>query len=141
MATAPLRLDNIQGNILAGFNKDHQSFLFINFPAGSNPKGWLAQITPDVASTAEVAAFNSLFKRASARRGNEHALKYSWMNLALSASGLHHARRVPCRGGRLAAGPRPCHHHRRQLSEQSIEQTTAVTRLGHPIRLPHFDSP
>ncbi len=88
MATTPLKLDNIQGNILAGFNKDHQSFLFINFPAGSNPKGWLAQIIPDVASTAEVAAFNSLFKQASARRGNEHTLKSSWMNLALSASGL-----------------------------------------------------
>jgi hypothetical protein len=88
VATSQLKLDNIQGNILAGFNKDHQTFLFVNFPTGSDPKGWFAQIIPDVASTAEVAAFNSLFKLASARRGSEHTLKSSWMNVALSASGL-----------------------------------------------------
>jgi Dyp-type peroxidase family len=88
MGAQPLKLGNIQGNILAGFNKDHQSFLFVNFPTGSDPKGWLSEVTPDVASTAEVATFNKLFKEASARRGSEHTLKSSWMNLALSASGL-----------------------------------------------------
>lgn len=88
MATSPLRVDNIQGNILAGFNKDHQAFLFVNFPDGGDPKGWLAEITSQVATTAEVVQFNVLFKVARARRGNEHALEATWMNLAISASGL-----------------------------------------------------
>jgi Dyp-type peroxidase family len=88
VATQPLKLDNIQGNILAGFNKDHQTFLFINFPANSKPKAWLSEITPDVATTSEVDGFNKLFKAASARRNSEHALKATWMNLALSYTGL-----------------------------------------------------
>ena len=36
MPEPELKVDNIQGNILAGFNKDHQSFLFVNFPAGND---------------------------------------------------------------------------------------------------------
>jgi hypothetical protein len=46
VAAQQLNLDNIQGNILAGFNKDHQCFLFVNFPDGSDPKGWLSEILP-----------------------------------------------------------------------------------------------
>jgi Dyp-type peroxidase family len=88
VGTPQLKVDNIQGNILAAFNKDHQTFLFVNFPDGSDPKGWLAEITPQVATTAEVAQFNALFKTARARRGNEHALEATWMNLAITASGL-----------------------------------------------------
>ena len=43
MAVTPsLNTDNIQGNICAGFNKDHQSSLFVSFPPGSDPNGWLA---------------------------------------------------------------------------------------------------
>jgi deferrochelatase/peroxidase EfeB len=75
--------------MLAGFNKDYECFLFVNFPAESDPKGWLAEIAPDVASTEEVAAFNKLFKSVSARRnGKEGTVKATGMNLALSASGL-----------------------------------------------------
>jgi Dyp-type peroxidase family len=84
-----LRLDNIQGNILAGFNKDHQAFLFINFPAGSDPKGWLKAMTPDIATTVEVRAFNELFKEINSRRdGAEGTIKSTWLNLAISAAGL-----------------------------------------------------
>jgi Dyp-type peroxidase family len=84
-----LKLANIQGNILAGFNKDHQCFLFVNFPPNSDPKGWLTAVTPQVATTAEVSAFNVLFKAINARRGREEGtVKATWINLALSASGL-----------------------------------------------------
>ncbi len=89
MPEPQLKLDNIQGNILAGFNKDYECFLFVDFPAESDPKGWLGEIAPDVASTEEVDAFNKLFKSVSARRnGKEGTVKATWMNLALSASGL-----------------------------------------------------
>jgi Dyp-type peroxidase family len=88
MSAQQLKLGNIQGNILAGFNKDHQAFLLVNFPEGSDPKGWLAEAAAHVATSEEVATFNALFKAARARRGNEHALEATWMNLAISASGL-----------------------------------------------------
>ncbi|MGA9285243.1 MAG: Dyp-type peroxidase [Solirubrobacteraceae bacterium] len=84
-----LKLDNIQGNVLAGFNKDFQSFLFVSFPAGSDAKGWLAALAPDIATTAEVSAFNELFKAINARRGDElGTVQATWLNVALSASGL-----------------------------------------------------
>jgi Dyp-type peroxidase family len=84
-----LKLDNIQGNVLAGFNKDFQSFLFVNFPGGGDAKGWLATLAPDVATTAEVNAFNELFKAINTRRGDElGTVKATWLNVALSASGL-----------------------------------------------------
>ncbi len=86
---ADLKLDNIQGNILAGFNKDFQTFLFVNFPAGGDAKGWLKALAPDVATSAEVSAFNTLFKAINARRGDEQGtVKATWLNVALSASGL-----------------------------------------------------
>jgi len=88
MPEPELKLDDIQGNILAGFNKDHESFLFVNFPEGGDPKGWLAEIAPDVASTSEVNTFNELFKTVNERRGLEGTVKATWMNLAVSASGL-----------------------------------------------------
>jgi Dyp-type peroxidase family len=88
MTEPALKLDDIQGNILAGFNKDHQCFLFVNFASGGDPKGWLAGISSEVASTAEVNVFNELFKTVNERRGREGTVKSTWMNLALSASGL-----------------------------------------------------
>lgn len=95
MAEPQLSLANIQGNILAGFNKDHQCFLFVNFPPNSEPKSWLKAVTPEVASTAEVAAFNALFKTINQRRGGEQGtIKATWINLALSASGLQ-ALKIP----------------------------------------------
>jgi Dyp-type peroxidase family len=89
VAAPELNLHNIQGNVLAGFNKDHQCFLFVSFPAGSDPKGWLKAICGEVASCAEVAAFNALFKAINERRGAElGTVEATWMNLALSATGL-----------------------------------------------------
>jgi Dyp-type peroxidase family len=84
-----LDTDNVQGNILAGFNKDHQTFLFVNFADGCDAHGWLDAIVPDIATTTEVAAFNGLFSRINARRGRElGTVQATWVNVALSASGM-----------------------------------------------------
>jgi Dyp-type peroxidase family len=89
MPEPALKLDNIQGNILAGFNKDFQRFLFINFPQDGDPKGWLKRLATEVASSAEVASFNALFKQINQRRGGElGVIEATWSNVALSASGL-----------------------------------------------------
>ena len=66
-------LDRIQGNILEGFNKDYQSFLFFRFTDPVLAKSWLAGVAPEVASVEEVRTFNDLFKKLVKRRQGESA--------------------------------------------------------------------
>src|SRR5437588_2655238 len=70
-----LRISNIQGNIIAGFNKDQQTMLFLRIRregdlAGNvrNVKNWLAIIIPFIATAEEVLTFNRLFKLIRSRR-------------------------------------------------------------------------
>jgi Dyp-type peroxidase family len=118
VATTPaLSKDNIQGNILAGFNKDLQTFLFVSFPPGSDPAAWLGAIVADVATVDEVEAFNSLFKRVNERRGGElGTVKATWMNVALTATGL----------ARLDVPP------------QELDQFDASFRVGMRARAPQI---
>lgn len=87
--------DEIQGNILAGFKKDHQVFLFLVFPTSEAGQAWLAELVPlegpaRVASTREVATFNRQFSEARRNRGGDdpERLKAIWLNVALTAPGL-----------------------------------------------------
>ena len=85
----PLNLSNIQGNILGGFNKDFQTFLFLHFSDRDKGRAWLGHIAPEIATSEEVVAFNTLFKQANRRRQQEYGiLKATWTNLAFTASGL-----------------------------------------------------
>jgi Dyp-type peroxidase family len=87
-----LNVENIQGNILVGFNKDHQAFLFLSLDADkiADFKGWLQAMRPFIATTAEVLAFNRLFKAIRARRQSEPTgVKATWLNIAFSYAGLH----------------------------------------------------
>ncbi len=85
----PLDLDQIQGNILGGFNKDHQSFLFLRFTQKKSARDWVGRIAGEVASAAELAAFDGLFKLVSSRRGGElGVLKATWMNIAFTQKGI-----------------------------------------------------
>ncbi len=87
---AALDMNQIQGNILAGFNKDFQAFLFLQFTDQTKGRAWLRNIAREVATTDEVLAFNKLFKRLNARRGGELGiLKATWTNLAFTHAGLH----------------------------------------------------
>ena len=54
----------MQGNILTGFNKDNQAFIFLSLCNGkvADFKGWLQIVRPFIATTAEALAFNRLFK-------------------------------------------------------------------------------
>lgn len=84
-----LELDEIQGNILAGFNKDHASFLFLVLPQdAARAQAWLAEVADEVASTTEVQQFNDLFKLVKARHHDREVIEATWMNLAFSFSGL-----------------------------------------------------
>jgi hypothetical protein len=44
MATKPPNLGNIQGNILGGFNKDFQAFLFVKFKGAAEGRAWIKAI-------------------------------------------------------------------------------------------------
>jgi hypothetical protein len=57
-----LELADIQGNILAGFNKDFQALLFLHFSDAAGAREWLKTITPEIANCDEVDTFNTLLK-------------------------------------------------------------------------------
>jgi len=84
-----LEVDQIQGNILVGFNKDNQTLIFLDIQDVSAFKLWLRAVIPFVATTEEVLQFNRLFKMIRSRRKVEsRAVLSTWMNMAFSFKGL-----------------------------------------------------
>ena len=82
-------LDQIQGNILAGFNKSHQRFLFLRIDDPGLAKVWLAGMIENVSTTTNVAKFNADFKAAIATDPTEAtAPTASWLNIAFNHPGL-----------------------------------------------------
>ncbi|HSK76490.1 MAG TPA: hypothetical protein VLQ45_08515, partial [Thermoanaerobaculia bacterium] len=80
-----LAVENIQGNILAGFNKDHQTLLFLKVQNVADFRRWLGELIPFIATTSEVLTFNWLFKEIRRRRKAEtRAVQATWINIALS---------------------------------------------------------
>jgi Dyp-type peroxidase family len=86
----PLELTEIQGNIVAGFNKDHVSYLFFALPNDqAQARRWLAGLADQVATAEEVKQFNDLFRAIRRRRGDrEGVVEAAWMNLAFTHEGL-----------------------------------------------------
>ena len=84
-----LAVDQIQGNILAGFTKDFQTLVFLQIDQAGDFKPWLASQVDFIATTAEVLAFNRLFKEIRSRRGIEtNTVKATWLNIAFSYEGI-----------------------------------------------------
>lgn len=96
MTTLALALDNIQGNILGGFNKDFQTFLFLKFKSAATGRAWLKEIADSdnefgvAASSAEqVLRFNAQFKALKAEgREPERFIESAWTNVAVTFAGL-----------------------------------------------------
>jgi Dyp-type peroxidase family len=86
----PLKLDEIQGNVVVGFNKDHTSYLFLALPDDpARARAWLDELVGQVATAREVKQFNDLFREVRRRRGRrEGAVEAAWMNLAFTHEGL-----------------------------------------------------
>ncbi|MFN8639376.1 MAG: Dyp-type peroxidase [Dehalococcoidia bacterium] len=84
MATKKLDLDNIQGNILAGFNKDHQVLLFLEFKDSAAGLEWLSKVRPDVTTTSAVMAFRAGRRNAPAGKKPQSV----WTNVAFTYWGL-----------------------------------------------------
>jgi Dyp-type peroxidase family len=84
-----LAVEQIQGNILAGFNKDFQTLIFLRIDRARDFKRWLASQIDFIATTAEVLTFNRLFKEIRTRRNREsNAVKATWFNIAFSYEGI-----------------------------------------------------
>jgi Dyp-type peroxidase family len=83
-----LNIENIQGNNLAGFNKDFQTFLFLKIVDVHDFKHWLKSVVPFIATAAEVLAFNRLFKEIRKRRGESRAVQATWINIAFSFNAI-----------------------------------------------------
>ncbi|MGI5466280.1 FAD-dependent oxidoreductase [Streptomyces sp. CA-132043] len=87
----PLRYSTqIQGDILAGFKKDHTTVLFLHFTDAVKARGWLKDLIPRIATTAQVTRFNEEFsahRHAGGGTDPEH-LKVTWLNFSVTYPGL-----------------------------------------------------
>ncbi|MBW4622749.1 MAG: Dyp-type peroxidase [Cyanosarcina radialis HA8281-LM2] len=84
-----LEIADIQGNILAGFNKDFQCFLFLKIFDRPIAKSWLSSLVPYIASTQEVLLFNQMFRTLRARRGTDpQGMAATWINIAFTYEGI-----------------------------------------------------
>ena len=88
-----LDVHEIQGNVLAGFNKDHQVFLFLKMGRDSASisatRAWLRAIIPQISTLSEVHRFNDLFRELRLRVGRDpQGFSATWLNIAFSASAL-----------------------------------------------------
>jgi Dyp-type peroxidase family len=75
---------NIQGNILPGFNKDHQHFLFFRIRNVKRAKLWLRWIAPFISSMDEVLAWVRAFRSLRRRLGVDPPMCATWVNIAFS---------------------------------------------------------
>ena len=83
-----LAMANIQGNVVAGFNKDFQTLLYFHIDDARLFKPAIAELGHRVATAEEVLAFNRLYKQMRNRRGYTGTLKSTWINVAFSFAGL-----------------------------------------------------
>lgn len=87
-----LKLRNIQGNSLGGFNKDFQANLFLKFQSDTAGRAWIKEISDQVeaSSSADVIQFNTQFSslKAEGVAKPEELISAVWVNLALSFEGL-----------------------------------------------------
>ena len=88
MGDPALAGDEIQGNVIPGFNKDHVWLLFLRIDEAERRNGGLARFVRVLRPAREVWDFNRLFRNTKCRRGVEGTVKATWVNIAFSYGGL-----------------------------------------------------
>jgi Dyp-type peroxidase family len=84
-----LDVHDIQGNILAGFNKDHQWLIAVKIRGITEARRWLTRVVPSISSLAEVHQFNTLYRMRRKRSDQDTGeLVATWMNLVFSRDGI-----------------------------------------------------
>ena len=85
----PKEQDDIQGNIIPGFNKDHQHYLFYKIKEVKSTKTFLKWLVPYISSMEEVLSFRKLYRARRLRLGRKHVFMCStWVNIAFSHQGI-----------------------------------------------------
>lgn len=82
-----LAIDEIQGNILLGFNKDFEALLFFKIVDAASFRRWLHGIAGRVTTTREVLLFRRSLRELR-RDGAERTLRAVWLQVAFSHAGL-----------------------------------------------------
>jgi Dyp-type peroxidase family len=81
----PAAQDDIQGNIIPGFNKDHQHFLFLRICEVKAAKAFLRELVPRISTMEDVIAFRRLYRAKRLLLGRHHTFLCStWVNIAFS---------------------------------------------------------
>ena len=96
MAIRTLELDDIQGNVIGGFNKDFQDFVVLKFKSAATARAWIKEICSDgnefgvaVSSSESVLKFNAQFKELRAEgKEPERFIEAEWTSLSISFAGL-----------------------------------------------------
>lgn len=84
-----LDFDDIQGNVLPGFKKDSQHFLFFQIVNPEPAKLWLKSLAPRLWTAREVLAAHNMWKAMRLKLGHEpNNLDFLFLNCAISARGL-----------------------------------------------------
>jgi Dyp-type peroxidase family len=127
----PLQFDQIQGNLVAGFNKDYTSYLFLALPDDpGRARAWLGGLVGQVATAQEVKQFNDLFRAIRRRRGDrEGVVEAAWMNLAFTHEGL----------GRLGVGESELRRFPEEFRDGMRRRNRTIGDVGdnHPDRWPN----
>jgi Dyp-type peroxidase family len=80
---------DIQGNVIPGFNKDHQHFAFVRFGDVDLARAWLAWLAPRLTSMDEVLDFRRELRARRFRLGvREPARSATWTAVALSHAAI-----------------------------------------------------
>ena len=86
-----LAIDDIQGDILAGFRKDHVRLVFFQFADQATPKvkAWLAAYATQISTVRQVSGFNAVFRAMRRQLTREpHELAALWRNIGFTSQGL-----------------------------------------------------
>ncbi|WP_203232546.1 Dyp-type peroxidase [Streptomyces sp. 769] len=79
----------IQGNVLAAFNKDYVAFRYMQFPDDrAKGRGWLSVILNTVSVTADVEDFNEEFSLSRRAFGHDPDKQATWVGVSLTFAGL-----------------------------------------------------
>ncbi|MET9700870.1 peroxidase [Streptomyces sp. NPDC006529] len=86
----PLRADaTTQGDVLAGFRKDHVCLLLVHFHEPEKGRGWLGRLLPELSTTDKVTRFNGDFSAARRlRNGVDPSMSVLWTGVSLTHTGL-----------------------------------------------------
>ncbi|NRR30262.1 Dyp-type peroxidase [Oxalobacteraceae bacterium] len=84
-----LELDDIQGNIVPGFKKDSQHFIFLRIVDGLAARAWLKQLGPEISTAREVLDAHGMWKRMRRRLGRDpDNIDFRFINCALSYAAM-----------------------------------------------------